>query len=196
MAATFNTPTPKAERISWRPTLAKLALLAAIAAVLLPIAAAQTVTPLTLPQAVSMALEKNPLRKAALADTRISTVAVREARSPLMPKITFSESALRGNDPVFVFGSRLRSRTLPSPTSRSTGSTGQLRSATSPAASPANGVRRTNKRLRCRLRRQQQDQSKGQIPSPEGSNLALSTPAAARMCGWWKSAEEHADLPG
>ncbi len=55
-----------------------------------------------------MALEKNPLRKAALADTRISTAAVREARSPLMPKITFSESVLRGNDPVYVFGSRLR----------------------------------------------------------------------------------------
>ena len=69
---------------------------------------AQTVTPLTLPQAVSMALEKNPLRKAALAETRISTAAVREARSPLMPKIMFTESALRGNDPVFVFGSHLR----------------------------------------------------------------------------------------
>ena len=69
---------------------------------------AQMVTPLTLPQAVSMALEKNPLRKAALADTRISTAAVREARSPLMPKIMFTESALRGNDPVFVFGSHLR----------------------------------------------------------------------------------------
>ena len=91
-----------------RPALAKLALLAAMAAVLLPSAAAQTETPLTLPQAVSMALEKNPLRKAALADTRISTAAVREARSPLMPKITFTESVLRGNDPVYVFGSRLR----------------------------------------------------------------------------------------
>ena len=69
---------------------------------------AQTATPLTLPQAVSIALEKNPLHKAALADTRISTAAVREARSPLLPKITFGESAVRGNDPVFVFGSRLR----------------------------------------------------------------------------------------
>ena len=81
---------------------------AVMVAMLTPSLAAQTATPLTLPQAVGMALEKNPLRKAALADTRISTASVREARSPLMPKITFTESVLRGNDPVFVFGSRLR----------------------------------------------------------------------------------------
>ncbi len=71
-------------------------------------ASAQDTTPLTLPQAVNMALEKNPLHKAALADLRIGTAAVREARAPLMPKITFTESAVRGNDPIFVFGSRLR----------------------------------------------------------------------------------------
>ena len=104
MASSFDI---SALRPSW-PTLARLPLLAAFTAMLLPTAAAQTATPLTLPVAVSMALEKNPLRKAALADTHISTAAVREAKSPLMPKITFSESALRGNDPVFVFGSRLR----------------------------------------------------------------------------------------
>ncbi len=55
-----------------------------------------------------MALDKSPLHKAALADIRIGAAAVRQAQSPIMPKITFSESALRGNDPVFVFGSRLR----------------------------------------------------------------------------------------
>lgn len=73
---------------------------------------AQDVTPLTLPQAVSMSLEKNPLHKAALAETRIGAAAVRQARSPLMPKVTFTESALRGNDPVFVFGSRLRQQSF------------------------------------------------------------------------------------
>ena len=83
--------------------------LAALAAVFFatPLAA-QTATQLTSPQAVSIALERNPLRKAALADTHISMAAVREARSPLLPKIMLTESALRGNDPVFVFGSRLR----------------------------------------------------------------------------------------
>ena len=55
-----------------------------------------------------MALERNPLHKAAIADTRISAAVIREARSQLMPRIMFTESAVRGNDPVFVFGSRLR----------------------------------------------------------------------------------------
>jgi outer membrane protein len=65
-------------------------------------------TPLTLQQAVRIALEKNPLRKAAIADTKASSADVREARSVLMPRVTFSETATRGNDPVYVFGSRLR----------------------------------------------------------------------------------------
>lgn len=65
-------------------------------------------SPLTLQQAVRIALEKNPLRKAAVADTRVSSADVRQARSVLMPRVTFSETATRGNDPVYVFGSRLR----------------------------------------------------------------------------------------
>ena len=98
---------PAVGRNPSRRTLTKLAILAAMT-LLAASLAAQTATPLTLPQAVSMALEKNPLHKAAVADTRISMAAVRESRSPLLPRITFTESALRGNDPVFVFGSRLR----------------------------------------------------------------------------------------
>jgi outer membrane protein len=72
---------------------------------------AQTVTepaPLTLQQAVTIALEKNPLRKVALADTRVVSADVREARSVLMPHLNFSETATRGDDPVYVFGSKLR----------------------------------------------------------------------------------------
>ena len=65
-------------------------------------------SPLTLQQAVTIALEKNPLRKAALADTRVAFADVREARSVLMPRLMFSETATRGNDPVYVFGSELR----------------------------------------------------------------------------------------
>jgi len=65
-------------------------------------------SPLTLQQAVNIALEKNPLRKAALADTRVAFADVREARSVLMPRLIFSETATRGNDPVYVFGSELR----------------------------------------------------------------------------------------
>jgi outer membrane protein TolC len=61
-----------------------------------------------LQQAASIALEKNPLRKAAVADTKVSSAGVREARSFLMPHVTFSELGTRGNDPVYVFGSKLR----------------------------------------------------------------------------------------
>jgi len=57
---------------------------------------------------VSIALEKNPERKAALADTRAASADVKEARSFLLPHVNFSETATRGNDPVYVFGSKLR----------------------------------------------------------------------------------------
>jgi outer membrane protein TolC len=90
-------------RISISPVIAAAALY------LLPLAAGQqAVEPLTLQQAVKIALEKNPLRKATLADTRVALADVREARSLLMPRLTFSETATRGNDPVYVFGSKLR----------------------------------------------------------------------------------------
>jgi outer membrane protein len=65
-------------------------------------------SPLTLPQAVNIALEKNPQRKAALADEKAALAGVREARSFLLPHIAFSESTTHGNDPVYVFGSKLR----------------------------------------------------------------------------------------
>ncbi len=69
---------------------------------------ANTPSPLTLQQAVNIALEKNPQRKAAIADTKAAAADVATARSFLLPHITFSESAERGNDPVYVFGSKLR----------------------------------------------------------------------------------------
>ena len=63
---------------------------------------------LTLQQAVTVALEKNPLRKAAIADTKVAFAGVRAARSFLMPHLSLSETATRGDDPVYVFGSKLR----------------------------------------------------------------------------------------
>lgn len=64
--------------------------------------------PLTLQQAVSVALEKNPARKAALADSKVASWEVKLAQSAVLPRLTFSETATRGNDPVYVFGSELR----------------------------------------------------------------------------------------
>jgi len=65
-------------------------------------------SPLTLQQAVNVALEKNPQRKAAIADTKAASAEVREARSFLLPHLSFSETATRGDDPVYVFSSKLR----------------------------------------------------------------------------------------
>ena len=71
-------------------------------------AAAQQPSTLTVAQAVAMALEKNPLHKAAMAEQRVAQADVREARSAFLPRIAFSEGVARGNDPVFAFGTRLR----------------------------------------------------------------------------------------
>jgi len=92
------------------PVNSRAPFLPGLAAVLLlgSFAAAQQTASLTLPQAVTIALEKNPLRKAALAETRASAANVQIARSFLLPRLTFAETATRGNDPVYVFGSRLR----------------------------------------------------------------------------------------
>lgn len=69
---------------------------------------AQQPNDLSLQQAVRIALEKSPVRKAALADTKSAAAGVAAARAGLFPNLAFSETATRGNDPVYVFGSRLR----------------------------------------------------------------------------------------
>ena len=107
--AILRSHSPQSLRIAVTIIVQFVALAAMLA---MPLVAQTAPTPLTLPQAVSLALDKNPLHKAAMADTRISAASVREARSPLMPKIMFTESALRGNDPVFVFGTRLRQQSF------------------------------------------------------------------------------------
>src|SRR6185437_1121752 len=65
-------------------------------------------TSLTLQQAISMALERNPQRKMAVADLHAAAAGVQEARAGLLPRISFTQSATRSNDPVYVFGTRLR----------------------------------------------------------------------------------------
>ena len=69
---------------------------------------AQEATPLTLADAAKMTLANNPMHKAALADTKAASAGVREARAPMLPRIMFAENYTRGNDPVFVFGAKLR----------------------------------------------------------------------------------------
>ncbi|HYL95776.1 MAG TPA: TolC family protein [Terriglobales bacterium] len=92
--------------MGWNTIRRSIALRVAMASLLAPAAAAQT--PLSLQQAVSIALEKNPQRRIAVADQRAAEAGVQEARSALLPRVSFTESAARGNDPVYVFGTRLR----------------------------------------------------------------------------------------
>ena len=83
----------------------QIAVYFAAAAVLVATASAQSSSaPLTLPDAVRIGLEKNPLRKAALADTRAASADIKAARSFLLPHLAFSETAMRGDDPVYVGG--------------------------------------------------------------------------------------------
>jgi outer membrane protein len=65
---------------------------------------------LSLRQAVEIALEKNPVRKAAQADRRVSSSEIKQAKAGFLPAINFAESFTRGNDPVYVFGTKLRQR--------------------------------------------------------------------------------------
>ena len=64
--------------------------------------------PITLQEAIQIALEKNPMRKMALADQKAAFAGVKQAQAMLLPHIGFSEIATLGNDPVYVFGTRLR----------------------------------------------------------------------------------------
>lgn len=64
--------------------------------------------PLTLRQAVDTALGQNPQGTIARADAAAAKAAASEARTALLPHLNFTEDMSRGNDPVYVFGSRLR----------------------------------------------------------------------------------------
>jgi len=79
-----------------------------VAAALGPRMHAQDATPFTLRDAVALSLAKSPDRKIAAADIEAARDSSRQARTALLPTLGFSEDITRGNDPVYVFGSRLR----------------------------------------------------------------------------------------
>ena len=62
---------------------------------------------LTLRQAVDLALRSNPLVAAADAGEKEAEARIHQARSGYLPRLQFSESLQRGNNPVFVFSSLL-----------------------------------------------------------------------------------------
>ena len=62
---------------------------------------------LTLKEAVRLALEKNPSVAAARAAAQAAASRIAEARGGALPKINYSESWARSDNPVFVFSSLL-----------------------------------------------------------------------------------------
>ncbi|MBW4037340.1 MAG: TolC family protein [Acidobacteria bacterium] len=70
--------------------------------------AQQPPPPISLRDAVAISLEHNPQKKVALADTQLADARARIVRTSLLPNLFFNENITRGNDPVYVFGTRLR----------------------------------------------------------------------------------------
>jgi outer membrane protein TolC len=63
---------------------------------------------LTLRQAIDQALVRNPLEAVAHADVSAARAEASLARTALLPRLNFTEDLSRGNDPVYVFGTKLR----------------------------------------------------------------------------------------
>jgi len=73
-------------------------------------AASAQVPQLTLRQAIDRALGQNPQAAMARADSEAAAAGARQARTQLLPQLNFTEDISRGDDPVYVFGERLRER--------------------------------------------------------------------------------------
>ena len=87
--------------------------------------------PLSLSEAIARATAKNPDAGAAESAERESAQRVVQARAGYFPKVDVAESWQRGNNPVFVFSSRLASGNSPRPTLLSTRSIIPMRRITS-----------------------------------------------------------------
>src|ERR1043165_1029412 len=75
--------------------------------VVLAIAPLWAQDPMSLRDAVRLALRENRSIASTSAGTRASEARIAEARSGIFPKINYSESISRSNNPVFVFSSLL-----------------------------------------------------------------------------------------
>jgi outer membrane protein len=86
--------------------VSRLTGLAAILLLVIPhLAAAQN--PLPLDQAVATALRNNAALRAAAAGVQESAARADEARAAYLPRVDYSETWQRGNNPVYVFGTLL-----------------------------------------------------------------------------------------
>lgn len=71
-------------------------------------AAVRAQEPLTLSQAIQIALKESPDIDAAKAGIDEAKASASLARTQYLPQVGFTEDMSRGNDPVYVFGTRLR----------------------------------------------------------------------------------------
>lgn len=70
--------------------------------------ASQAQETLTLRHAIEQALTGNPAAKLAAAGTEETKAGASLARTQLLPQLNFTEDMSRGDDPVYVFGTKLR----------------------------------------------------------------------------------------
>jgi len=63
---------------------------------------------LTLREAIDRALGQNPQVAVAAADVQAASAGAAMARTALLPRLDLTEDLSRGNDPVYVFGTKLR----------------------------------------------------------------------------------------
>jgi outer membrane protein TolC len=90
------------ERFGWGRWGAALALIAA------PGFGFSQQPTLTLRQAIDRALGENPQTAIAHADAAAADAQIGTARTGLLPRLNFTEDLSRGDDPVYVFGTKLR----------------------------------------------------------------------------------------
>jgi outer membrane protein len=64
----------------------------------------------TLPQAVQMALQQNPEFRTSVDDSDAARARLKEAQAAWFPRFDFHQDFTRGNNPVYVFGTRLTQR--------------------------------------------------------------------------------------
>src|SRR5208337_602099 len=64
--------------------------------------------PLTLREAIQVALKQSPEVEAARAEGDEAKANASLARTQYLPQVSFTEDMSRGDDPVYVFGTRLR----------------------------------------------------------------------------------------
>jgi outer membrane protein len=64
--------------------------------------------PLTLRQAIEQALKQSPDAEMARAGSEEAKAGAALAHTQLLPQVAFTEDISRGNDPVYVFGTKLR----------------------------------------------------------------------------------------